>query len=312
MEENHPSFRPPPVVAVLGPTASGKSQLGLMLAKRLGGEILCCDSMQVYRGMDIGTAKPTLEERQAHTHHLLDVVSPAEHFHAEAWAERARQLITELEQRERLPIIVGGTGLYYRALVRGFFKAPRPDPEIRSRHQREAEAQGVKTLYQRLQSIDPDAAAKILPGDLFRISRALEVFEQTGVRMSDLRRMQPSPPPLRSFSVLLDFPMATLRERIKQRVDAMVAAGFLDEVRGLRAAGFAGTRAMQGLGYKQLGQYLDGTLSFEAAIESTKSATVAYARRQRTWFRSESISFCTQQLPDADALARLISGWLLV
>jgi tRNA dimethylallyltransferase len=268
--------------------------------------------MQVYRGMDIGTAKPTAEERHTHIHHLLDLVSPEEHFHAEAWAEKARVLIADLERRERLPIIVGGTGLYFRALVRGFFKAPRPDPEIRSRHQREAVELGVDGLYRRLESIDPVAAAKILPGDLFRISRALEVFEQTGIPISELRRLQPSSPPLRLFSILLDFSMDELRVRIRQRVDAMMETGFLDEVRALRTAGFGSTRAMQSLGYKQLGQHLDGTLRLEEAVDSTKSATVAYARRQRTWFRSESICFRTQQSPDATALARLVSGWLLV
>jgi tRNA dimethylallyltransferase len=312
MEDGHASLRPPPVVAVLGSTASGKSKLGLLLAERLGGEILCCDSMQVYRGMDIGTAKPTAEERQVRTHHLLDLVSPDEHYHAEAWAEQARTLIVDLERRERLPIIVGGTGLYFRALVRGFFKAPRPDPEIRARHQREAAELGVAMLYRRLQSVDPDAAVKILPGDLFRISRALEVFEQTGMRISELRRLQPPSPPLRLFSILLDLSMDELRVRIRHRVDTMMEAGFLDEVRALRAAGFGSTRAMQALGYKQLGQHLDGTLTLEEAVESTKSATVAFARRQRTWFRSESVCFRTHQVPDADALARLVSGWLLV
>jgi tRNA dimethylallyltransferase len=304
--------RPPPVVAVLGPTASGKSALGMELSAALGGEILCCDSMQVYRGMDIGTAKPTPAERAAVPHHLLDLVSPDEQYHAAAWAESARALIADCARRERLPLIVGGTGLYFRALVRGLFEAPRPSPEIRARHQAEAAQRGVPTLHERLRAIDPEAAAKILPGDLVRTSRALEVYEQTGTTISALRRQTaPPPPPLRLFSVLLEFDLDSLRPRIGQRVDAMMAAGLLDEVRALRAAGFAQSRALQALGYKQMGLFLDGALSLDAAVADTKSATAAYARRQRTWFRREDITLRTQQPPHPSALVRLIRGWLL-
>jgi len=302
----------PPVVAILGPTASGKSALALDLAQQLGGEILCCDSMQVYRGMDIGTAKPTPEERAAIPHHLLDLVTPAEQFHAAAWAEAARTIIQDAEKRERLPIIVGGTGLYFRALVRGLFEAPRPDPAIRARHQAEAVELGIPALHKRLSEIDQAAASKILPGDLVRISRALEVFEQTGTTISELRRQQPvAPPPLRIFSVLLDFDLDYLRTRIAARVDHMIAAGFVDEVRALRAAGFASARSMQALGYKQLGQHLDGALTLDAAVADTKSATSAYARRQRTWFRREEINLRSYQPLVPSALARLLRGWLL-
>jgi tRNA dimethylallyltransferase len=306
------SPRPPPVVAILGPTASGKSALGLELAERLGGEILCCDSMQVYRGMDIGTAKATSEERAAIPHHLLDLISPGEQFHAAAWAEAAIALIRDAEQRERLPIIVGGTGLYFRALVRGLFEAPRPDPAIRARHQAQAASLGIPALHERLRLVDPEAAAKILPGDLVRISRALEVYEQTGVTISEQRRQKAvAPAPLRVFSVLLEFDMDTLRSRIAARVDHMMAAGFVDEVRGLRAAGFASARSMQALGYKQLGLNLDGALSLEAAVADIKSATAAYARRQRTWFRREEINLRSYQALVPSALARLLGGWLL-
>ena len=306
------STRPPPAVAILGPTASGKSALALDLAERLGGEIVCCDSMQVYRGMDIGTAKPTPEERAAIPHHLLDLVSPAEQFHAAAWADAARAIIQDAEKRERLPIIVGGTGLYYRALVRGLFEAPRPDPTIRARHQAEAAELGIPALHRRLGEIDPVAAAKILPGDLVRISRALEVFEQTGATISELRRQQPvAPAPLRIFSVLLEFDLDELRTRISARVDRMMSAGFVDEVRSLRAAGFASARSLQALGYKQLGLHLDGALTLDEAVADTKSATAAYARRQRTWFRREEISLRAYQPLLPSALARLIRGWLL-
>jgi tRNA dimethylallyltransferase len=304
--------RPPPVVAVLGPTASGKSALALELAEQLGGEILCCDSMQVYRGMDIGTAKATPSERAAIPHHLLDLVSPSEQFHAAAWAEAALELIAETSARERLPIIVGGTGLYYRALARGLFDAPRPDPEIRARHQQEAADAGTCALYQRLCGIDPEAAAAIKPGDLVRISRALEVWEQTGTTISDLRRQKaPPPPPLRMFSLLLDFDLGLLRPRIAARVDDMMAAGFLEEVRTLRESGYSNARSMQALGYKQLGEHLDGRVDLASAVAAIKSATVAYARRQRTWFRRENVIMRAYHPLVPSALARLVRGWLL-
>jgi tRNA dimethylallyltransferase len=309
---SQPAHRPPPVVAVLGPTASGKSALGLELAERLGGEIICCDSMQVYCGMDIGTAKASAADRGAIRHHLLDVVSPAEQFHAAAWADAAHMIIGDMAGRERLPIIVGGTGLYFRALVRGLFQAPKPDAEIRARHQAEAAAGGTAAMHERLSAIDPEAAAKIHTGDLLRISRALEVFEQTGTTISELRRQKaPPPPPLRMFSVVLDFDLDLLRPRIAARVDAMMAAGFLDEVRRLREAGFAGARSMQALGYKQLGEFLDGKVDLDTAVAGIKTSTAAYARRQRTWFRSESINLRAYRPLVADPLARLIRGWLL-
>jgi tRNA dimethylallyltransferase len=305
--------RPPPVVAILGPTASGKSALALELAEQLGGEILCCDSMQVYRGMDIGTAKATPSERTAIPHHLLDLVSPDQQFHAAAWAESARALIRDAERRERLPIIVGGTGLYFRALVRGLFEAPRPDPVIRARHQSEAASLGIPVLHERLRVIDPEAAARILSGDLVRISRALEVYEQTGVTISELHRRQPvAPALLRVFSVVLEFDLDHLRARIAERVDHMLAAGFLDEVRGLRVAGFASARSMQALGYKQLGLHLDGALSLDAAVAEIKSTTSAYARRQRTWFRREEVNLRAYQALVPSALAHLLRGWLLM
>jgi tRNA dimethylallyltransferase len=304
--------RPPPVIAVLGPTASGKSTLGMALARELGGEIICCDSMQVYRGMDIGTAKPTAAEQAEVRHHLLDVIPPGEQFHAAAWAESARALIVDAASRERLAIIVGGTGLYFRALVRGLFDAPRPDPEIRARHQAQAASEGTAVLYARLAAIDPEAAAQIKAGDLVRISRALEVFEQTGTPISQLRRQKsPSPPPLRMFSIALDFDLALLRPRISARVDAMMEAGFLNEVRGLRDAGYGDARSMLALGYKQLGEHLDGKVDLSTAVAAIKSTTAAYARRQRTWFRREDINLRAYHPLVPEALAHLVRGWLL-
>jgi len=297
------------VVAILGPTASGKSELGLALAERLSGEIVCCDSVQVYRGMDIGTGKPTREEQTRCPHHLLDLVDPGEPFHAAAWAERARVVIDDIQRRGRTPIIVGGTGLYFRALRGGLFDAPPPDPSIRARHQAEAAVLSVPALHRRLQEIDPDAAAKILPGDLVRTSRALEVYEQTGIPISELRRRAARPPlPWRLFVVILDYPLDELRLLIQARVERMMAAGFLAEVAALRQAGFGRTRALASLGYKQLGQHLDGLITLEEAVAQTKLATSAYARRQRTWFRRETADLRASAPPDPDTLARDLSA----
>ena len=297
------------VIAILGPTASGKSELGLALAERLSGEIVCCDSVQVYRGMDIGTGKPTREEQTRCPHHLLDLVDPGEPFHAAAWAERARVVIDDVQRRGRTPTIVGGTGLYFRALRGGLFDAPPPDPSIRARHQAEAAVLGVPALHRRLQEIDPDAAAKILPGDLVRTSRALEVYEQTGIPISELRRRAARPPlPWRLFVVILDYPLDKLRLRIQARVERMMGAGFLAEVEILRRAGFGRTRALEALGYRQLGQHLDGLITLEEAVAQTKLATSGYARRQRTWFRREAADIRASAPPDPDTLARDLSA----
>ena len=277
-----------PFVAVLGPTATGKSALGLELAQRLDGEIVACDSLQVYLGMDIGTGKPTRDERRLRPHHLLDLVRPDEPFHAARWAALAGTAITRITARGRLPIVVGGTGLYYRALTVGLFEAPPPDEAIRERHREEAARIGTEALHGRLSAVDAATAAAISPRDLVRISRALEVYEQTGVTVTELKARQQRPPQWRPYAVVLEPPLPELRGRIERRVDAMMAAGFLAEVRALRAAGFGpSARPMQALGYRQLGEHLDGGATLEAAVSATVAATVAYARRQRTWFRKE-------------------------
>jgi len=299
----------PNVVAVVGPTAAGKSALGLALAERLGGEIVCCDSMQVYRGMDVGTGKATAVEQAAIPHHLLDLVAPDQPFSAATWAERARAVLRDIAVRGRLPIIVGGTGLYFRALVHGLFEAPPADPAIRARHEAEARTHGVASLYRHLHQIDPATAATVLPGDLVRISRALEVWEQTGIPISELRRRSTVPAALRLFAVILDPPLPELRRRIFARVETMMATGFLDEVRGLRAAGHGACRALQALGYRPLGQHLDGRVTLTQAVDETKRTTVAYARRQRTWFRKETAKLRVASPPEPRTLADDIVHW---
>jgi tRNA dimethylallyltransferase len=296
-------------VAVLGPTASGKSALGLALAERAGGEIVACDSQQVYVGMDIGTAKSTADERRRVPHHALDLVRPDEAFDAARWAAVARAAIADIIARGRLPIVVGGTGLYYRALVTGLFEAPPPDEGIRLRHRAEAAADGVESLHARLAVVDPEAAAAIRARDLVRISRALEVYEQTGVPITTLRRRAAPPADLAPVVLLLDPPVPALRARIVARVEQMMAAGFLDEVRALRAAGYSPTlKPLQALGYRQLGAVLDGTASLADAVAETVQATFAYARRQRTWFRKQEAARRFEAEPQVEEALTLAGG----
>jgi tRNA dimethylallyltransferase len=296
-------------VAILGPTASGKSALGLALAERAGGEIVACDSQQVYIGMDVGTAKPTAEERRRVPHHALDLVHPDEAFHAARWAAVARAAIADITARGRLPIVVGGTGLYYRALVTGLFEAPPPDPAIRARHRAQAAADGVESLHARLAAVDPEAASAIRVRDLVRISRALEVHEQTGVPITTLRRRAAPPADLAPTVLLLDPPLPALRARITTRVEQMIAAGFLDEVRALRAAGYGpALKPLQALGYRQLGAVLDGTASLAEAAAETVQATFAYARRQRTWFRKQEAARRFEGEPGVEEALAMTGG----
>jgi tRNA dimethylallyltransferase len=289
-------------LAVVGPTASGKSALALALAQRLDGEIVSCDSVQVYRGMDIGTGKATPEERALVPHHLLDVASPAESFHAGRYVALAEEAIRDIAARGKLPILVGGTGLYYRALVQGLFEAPPSDPATRERHRREAEDLGVESLHARLLAVDPRAGARIMPRDLVRISRALEIFEQTGTPISVLWQQAAQKKSLRPWAVMLSPPLPALRALIERRVEHMMALGFREEVESLRARHGRETHAFGALGYKQLAAHLDGLMPFDQAVAETKTATVAYARRQRTWFRKEVVAQVVEVAGAEDAV----------
>lgn len=296
-------------VAVVGPTACGKSDLGMALATTFDAEIVCCDSMQVYRGLDIGTGKPTAEDQRLVPHHLLDVVNPDQEFHAGAWARQARAVVQGICERGKLPVIVGGTGLYFRALTQGLFEAPPSDPEIRARHKAESDILGVPHLHAILATIDAEAASRISPNDLVRTSRALEVWEQTGIPITvHWKNAQPDRP-LRVFQVVYDRPINALRERIDRRVDSMMEMGFLAEVRRLRANGYTGARSLLGLGYKELSQYLEGQISLQEAVAEIKRTTSAFAKRQRTWFRKDVPDLRLEADPNLGALRALIEAW---
>jgi tRNA dimethylallyltransferase len=303
-------------VGILGPTASGKSALALDLARRLGGErgaeIVCCDSQQVYLGMDVGTAKATRDERREIPHHLLDLVHPDETFHAARWAALARVAIRNIRARGRVPIVVGGTGLYFRALTTGFFEAPPADAAIRARHKEEAASLGVEALHARLAGIDADAAAAIGVRDLVRISRALEIYEQTGVPITALRRAAVPAEAPAAHVIILDPPQAALRARIEARAARMLEGGFQDEVRALRAAGYGtAEKPLPALGYAQVGALLDGACALAEAQAAIVAATASYARRQRTWFRKEAAAARLPAAPAAETLEAALRVELL-
>jgi tRNA dimethylallyltransferase len=279
-------------------------------------EIVCCDSVQVYRGFDIGAAKPSPEERRRRPHHLLDVADPSEQFDAAAWARGARQVISETIARRALPVIVGGTGLYFRALLQGIFDAPRPDLEIRRRHRERAEQLGLSELHAELARVDPESAARVAPTDLVRISRALEIHEQTGTPMSVLWRMSRPAEAIDTLTVLMDPPLDVLRLRIAERTAVMLAAGLVDEVTALRRSVPPDARCLQSIGYREVGQMQDGVVPPEALASEISRNTAAFARRQRTWFRKERVDVRLESADvdknprEIDRIADTIQLWL--
>lgn len=286
----------PPVIAVMGPTASGKTAFALECADALGGEVVSVDSALVYRGLDIGAAKPSAEERGGVPHHLIDVRDPWEPYSAAEFAEDARAALDDIAGRGRLPILAGGTGLYFHALLRGLSALPPADPELRARIAAEAEARGWGALHQDLARVDPEAARRIHATDPQRIQRALEVHRLTGRPISELQRQASRPRlPYRVLKlVLAPAGRAVLHARIARRFDAMLAAGFLDEVRALRA--LPGLQdhpapldlpAVRAVGYRQAWEHLDGATGAAAFRTAAIAATRQLAKRQLTWLRGE-------------------------
>ena len=272
-----------PVIAVVGPTGSGKSDLGVALALELGGEVINADSMQFYRGMDIGTAKIPPAERRGVPHHLLDIMDVTEEASVSAFQQQARSLIGEIRSRGRFPILVGGSGLYVRAAL-DVLEFPGTDPAVRAALEVELAASGLPALAARLREADPVSAERI--GDARRIVRALEVIELTGRPFSSFMPVREYFQPAVQIGLRVDRPV--LHERLARRVDAMVEQGLLEEVRRLEPAGLrTGRTASRALGYAQFLSVLDGQATVEAAAESTVVATRQFARRQETWFRAD-------------------------
>lgn len=278
----------PPLVVLVGPTGVGKTALACLLARFLPVEVVGADSRQIYRGMDIGTGKPTAEEQRQVRHHLIDVVNPDEPYHVARYSREARSAIAEITGRGKLPLLVGGTGLYVRALLRGLTPAPPADPALRARLRAEAAARGVRALHDRLKEVDPVAAGYVAETDLVRIVRSLEVWELTCEPLSRRHRWETTEPAYRLLMVGLTADRSTLYRRLDKRVDWMIAQGLLDEVKGLLAGGYGeDLPAMQGIGYRPLAQALKGRYPLGEAIDRMKRDTRRYAKRQWTWFARE-------------------------
>jgi tRNA dimethylallyltransferase len=269
-----------------GPTASGKSALGVRLARELGAEIVSVDSMAVYRGLDVGTAKPTPEQRRAVPHHLLDVVAPAEPYSVARWLGDAAAVVDDCRRRGRKILFVGGTPLYLRALRDGLAEVPGEDPDLRRRLTEEAAAHGSAHLHARLAAVDPATAARLHPNDLKRIIRALEVEQLSGRPLSQAFAPEPHPVFERQFFVL-DLPRPVLYERIDRRVERMFAEGIVEETRAaLAAPGGLGPTAVQAAGYAEAADLLAGRIDRAEAIRRTQQRTRQLAKRQLTWLRS--------------------------
>ena len=278
-----------PLISIVGPTAVGKTEIAIQLAQQLDAEIVSLDSRQIYREMDIGTAKPTPDQRGAVPHHLIDCVDVDQPFSVAEYQRLADAAITQIRERDKRTMAVGGAGLYFRGLIDGLFDGPGADVEIRAKLQREADALGNIALHERLRQCDPEAADRVHPNNLVRVIRALEVYELTGKPISALQqqwKMDEPRYPFRAFG--LDMPREALYRRIEDRVDLMVDAGLIEEVKGLLDRGYPrNCVAMQSFGYKELIDYLDGVRTLDEAIALLKQNTRRFAKRQLTWFRND-------------------------
>ena len=278
----------PNIICIAGPTASGKTALAVELATELNGEVISCDSMQIYRRMDIGTAKPTEEEMQDIPHHMINVVEPDEDFSVSRYCEMATPILDDILARGKTAIIAGGTGLYMDSLIRGNDFAPYPATGARERLEKEADEKGMDVMLTRLRSIDPEAAEKLHLADRKRIIRALEVYEETGETITaHNKRTQSIPPRYQALWLGLDFePRQALYDRIDLRVGLMLEQGLVKEIQDLLSSGIpAKCTAMQAIGYKEFVAALDGNGTIEAAADEVRKASRHYAKRQLTWFR---------------------------
>lgn len=275
------------LLIICGPTCSGKTEAALTLLRKIRGEIISADSRQVYRGMDIGTAKVSAKIRREFPHHLVDIVNPDQVFSAAEFAKRTSSIIDTLQKKDFLPIMVGGSGLYIKAVIDGLFSGPAADPELRESLRKQAQREGKETLYLRLKKVDPQAAQVIHPHDLVRICRALEVYQITGKPISFFQR-QSARPLCNTVMIGLRLPRHQLYRNIDSRVDKMVEQGLISEVKALFHQGYReDLPAMQGVGYRQAINYLEGKYSLEETIRLIKRDTRRLAKRQLNWFNQD-------------------------
>jgi tRNA dimethylallyltransferase len=281
-----------PIYAIVGPTASGKTEIGVALALRLkNAEIINCDSVQIYKEIQIATAKPTFEEMRGVPHHLIDYVPPQINYTAADWATDAAEKIREIEALGSIPVLVGGTGFYLRALREPFFDSPKTDERLRAKLKRIKERKGAEHLHRILQRVDIASAAKLFPRDYVRVSRALEVYFQTGKQISRIQPNRAAPPEFtkRIKIFALNPPRAVLYKRINRRAERHFVNGLVEEVKNLRNAGLRDdTNALGAHGYRRVCEFLRGERNLESAIEQTKQDVRNYAKRQMSWFRREA------------------------
>ena len=298
-------IQPAPLVVILGPTASGKSSLAIEVARRWNGEVLCCDSTQLYRHFDIGTSKPGATEQRGIPHHLMDLLEPHEVFTAGDYRRRALDVLKDLRGRARLPVLTAGTGLYLRALLEGLAAAPGRSEQLRERLRQRSLLRGAGYLHRILARLDPPTALRVAPQDEAKLIRAIEVCLSAGRPMSQVM-LQPRPH-LEGFHAVkigLMPPRSALYERIERRTHAMLAAGWVDEVRSLVASGFdPGAKPFQFIGYSELRAHLAGVVDLETAARAIQQATRRYAKRQITWFRREPAVDWFQGFGDDAAVA---------
>ncbi|MDR6224281.1 tRNA (adenosine(37)-N6)-dimethylallyltransferase MiaA [Desmospora profundinema] len=298
------------LLVIVGPTAVGKTALSLELAREFHGEILSGDSMQVYRRMDIGTAKATPEERRKIPHHLIDLVEPDQPFSVDTFQHLAREAITDIQSRGRLPMMVGGTGLYIQAVTHGYsLPDVKGDPDFRREMEQWADKRGNESLHSRLAEADPEAAQRLHPNDRRRIIRALEIHRETGRPLSEVQ--QQGKARYRTCWIGLTMPRVVLYDRVNRRVDAMMEQGLLEEVAALREQGVPRDAvSMQALGYKECWMALEGEVSVEEAVEMVKRRTRKFAKRQLSWFRrlKEIHWFDRTQKGQEEEIRRLVAG----
>lgn len=292
-----------PGIIIVGSTASGKTRLGLALAARFHGEIISCDALQVYRSMDIGTAKASAAERDRVRHHMLDLRDPGEDFSAGDYQRLARASLRAIRERGSLPLVVGGTGFYLRALIDGLFEGPGRSDSLRARMRRIIQRRGSRCVYRALGRVDPGAAARIAPADSARIIRAYEVYLLTGRPMSWwLSRPRDALYGFRWLKLGIALPRPLLYERINRRVEEMFEKGFVEEVGRLLARYPRDCQAFKAIGYREIAAHLEGTLSLQQAIEETQQESRRYAKRQMTWFRSDPSVVWLNGALDAETL----------
>ena len=297
-----------PLLVLSGPTGVGKTAAAVQLCQRLGGEIVGADSVQVYRGFDIGSSKPGAEELAGVTHHMIDVADPCDDFDAAAFAAMADQAIADVAARGRVPVVVGGTGLWIRALTRGLVELPPVDRALRQRLEARWDSLGPRKMHEELRRVDRLSAEQVHPNDRLRIVRALEVHDQTGQPLGALRAEHAmGAPRYRDLSIVLDLPQLVWKDQVRLRTEAMFAAGWVNEVRQLVDLHGSGPRALSAVGYRQLVEYLEhGDLPM--AERAVLTATYAYAKRQRTWFKSDpgvAARTTPAELATADWTARI-------